>query len=379
MAQDFALPAIPAWHADVAGATFSVGGQAQGMLFAPFQPAGGGGRFTPSGAATLAAGAERETDSGLMYSAQTSFQLYHDHFSGDNYGNDLVQKVYARTQTGLGSFEVGMNDGAAFALAVGGPTVDAEAGLDNPNATFFRNPQTGRSFGEAFSLNGAVEASYNDAKFSYYTPKLFGVQAGFSYTPAQVKGVLPFVDAAPKTDNHQDNLWETALSYQDSFGSLDVAFSGGAAFAHADAATKTPGHAGLTDWALGSRVSYPLDEEMKLSVGGSYHRTNAYTFDPGNVLADGTTRSTHLGVKLENGPWAFGLEYGNGAAGGAGQEPDLKLEGFGAALGVTINENWAGTFGWQELRYNRDNGTFYNGAGHLDLDALFLHLHFQVQ
>ena len=379
-AQDFGLDAIGPIDTEILGTTLTVGGAAQGTIFAPFQPKGkDSNKITPSGAATLNAALKQETDSGLTISLQTAFQLYHDRFSGDNYGNDLVQKVYGRVQTGLGNLEIGMNDGAAFALAVGGPTVDSEAGLDNPNATFSRNPDTGRSFADVFALNGAVEPSYNFAKISYYTPKLFGVQVGASYTPSQAKDVLPFVSSGPVKTNRQDSIWETAVRYDDSLGPFAVQLSGGAAFSHADKGTETPGHAGLTDWAMGSQLSYPINEQTKFSLGGSYHRSNAYAFDPTNVLSDGATRSTHFGMKLENGPWAFGLEYGNGAASGAGQDPDLKLQGYGAALGVTLNDNWAGTFGWQELRYNRDSGSFYTGQPRVDLDALFLHLHFQVQ
>ena len=68
-----------------------------------------------TGAASVNARLQRDYDSGLSLALKGTFEIYHDHLSGDNYGSDFVQKVYGTVQTGLGHIDVGMTDGAAYA------------------------------------------------------------------------------------------------------------------------------------------------------------------------------------------------------------------------------------------------------------------------
>lgn len=374
------LPGISPLDVRLGSYVLHVGGAAQGALSQSFQPASYGlAKSLVSGAASVTAGLERESDSGVVWGVKSAFQLWHDRLAGDNYGSDLVQKVYGQVQTGLGTVEVGMNDGAAFALSATGPVVDGEASLDNANVSFFRDPVSRGAFVSQFSLSSAVEPSFNYAKFSYYTPKLFGLQAGVSYTPSVAKYVLPFADTAPRAPGRQTGLWETAVQYDDSLGPFSVSLSGAAGFAHADAATRMADGQGLTDWAVGGEIGYPLSEEAMLRLGGAYRHANSYSFDIQSVYSDGATHSAHLSAKVEQGAWSFGLEYGNGATRApAAGAPALAVTGYEAALGYTLNANWLISTGWQQLRYSRDRGFFYNGDPHIRLNALFLHLHFQV-
>jgi len=376
----FAVPAmadgpgdwnITPYSTEVADWTLSVGGSANGTLFSSHQPADVDTSWV-SGAATLTSSLQRTSDSGLSLSLKTAFEIAHDKLSGDNYGSDLVQKVYGVVQTGLGRVELGMTDGAAYALSVTGPVVDGETSLDNPNATFYRDA-SGQAFINVFALNSAVESSLNYAKISYYTPRLFGVQIAASYTPSEGKGVLPFLSAGPHVANRQHSIWEAALSYSDDFGPLSVGFYGGFAFAHAVA--KTPGHAGLTDWGLGSEIDYNLNDDVKLSLGGAWRHANTYAFDINNALANGETTSAHLSAMLNYGSWLVGGEYGDGTADGA---PKLGVRGSEASIGYVFNNNLQATLGWQELRYNRDAGSFYSGTPRISMNAAFFHLRLHV-
>jgi hypothetical protein len=365
---------ISPWSTNLANVSLTVGGRAQGTVLTADQPAAAG-QTTASGAATLTMALQRDYDSGLTLALKGAFEIYHDRLSGDNYGDDFVQKVYAVAQTGLGRVEIGMTDGAAFALAVTGPVVDDETTLDNANATFFRDPSTGRAFVNVFALNSAVESSLNYAKLSYYTPRLFGVQLAASYTPSEGKDVIPFLSSGPRAPNRQESIWEAAVSYSDYFGPVSLGVYGGVMFAHADGATKTAGHEGLTEWGLGSEIDYNLNDDVKLAVGGAFRRSNAYAFDINDVLANGETSSAHLSATLSTGPWIVGGEYGEGTAEGA---PKLGVRGVSASVGYVFNANLQATLGWQQLRYNRDNGTFYNGAPRIRMDAAFLHLRLHV-
>jgi hypothetical protein len=126
---------------------YSIGGQAYGSAYTADQPSAAGlDKTGVTGAASLNARLQRDYDSGLSLSLKGTFEIYHDQLSGDNYGSDFLQKLYGSAQTGLGRIDVGMSDGAAYALSITGPTVDPEVTIDNSNATFFRDPSTKRAF-----------------------------------------------------------------------------------------------------------------------------------------------------------------------------------------------------------------------------------------
>jgi hypothetical protein len=121
-----------------------------------------------------------------------------------------------------------------------------------------------------------------------------------------------------------------------------------------------------------------VDEDLKLSLGAAYRESNAYTFNLNNVFADGTTRALHASTSATYGSWIVGFELVDGVADGALSSPSLDLHGYEASLGFVLNSNLQATAGWQELRYTRSSGTFYNGTRKIGLDGFFLHLDFHV-
>jgi hypothetical protein len=349
---------------------YKVGGQLQGSVFDADQP----GTFSKTGgtgAAQLNTSIERDYDSGLSLALKGQFELFHDRLSGDNYGSDLVAKVYGSAQTGLGRIDVGMADGAAYALAIVGPTVNGEVSVDNPNATFFRDPSTGgRAFINVFALNSAVESSLNYDKISYYSPRLFGLQNAASFTPSEAKIVIPFANNGPNVPNRQRFMWEGAVNYSDSFGPVTLGVSGGIILGHND--TKTPGHAGLTDWGVGSEADWNIDDDTKLAIGGAYRQANSYAFDINNVFAAGATQSMHLSTVLTRGSWSIGGEFGNGTADGSLGAPTLGVHAYTVDAAYAVNTNLQISGGWQKLNYH-STGAFYNGAPRIEMDAVFLH------
>jgi len=261
-----ATPAWAAWddwsisplHGYLGDFSYSVGGQAQGTVFSANVP-GSFDQPNATGAAQVNASIQRDYDSGLSLALKGQFSIYHDHLSGDNYGSDFVAKAYFQAQTGLGRIEVGMADGAGYALALTGPTVNGEVAIDNPNAEFFIDPTTGQAFQGLFTLNSAVESSLNYAKISYYTPRLFGVQLAMSFTPSEGKEFLPFLNNGPSVPNRQRYIWEGAASYSDVFGPLTLSAYGAITVGHGE--HKTPGHAGLTEWGFGSQADWAINDD----------------------------------------------------------------------------------------------------------------------
>jgi hypothetical protein len=367
---------VSPWTGSYDNLTATIGGEAHGAVFGPWLPKGGpADQRWASGAADLSLKLQRDYDSGLTLALKSSFEVLRDRLSYDNYGGNLVQKVYAVAQTGLGSLEFGMTDGPGYVLSVTGPVVDEYVSLDNPNTTFFIDPSTGRPFIEAFNLETEVESSLNYAKFSYYTPRLFGIQIGVSYTPSEGREVIPFLNNGPHAPNRQKSIWETAVSYSQQFEDFSLGFYGSAAFGHGDG--KGANDAGLTDWGIGSEIDVPFGEEWKLAFGGSYRHTNTYGFEIYEAQNSADTEGAHLSTTLAWNDWTLGGEYSSGTTRTLG-EPKLGVRGFGVAAGYRINENLQATLGWQDLHYTRDTGTFYDGSQRIAMNALFLHLTFKV-
>ncbi|MGZ6007985.1 MAG: hypothetical protein ACXWLO_01730 [Rhizomicrobium sp.] len=357
---------------DLGDLTYSVGGQAYGSVFAADQPSAPGlDKSGATGAASINARLQRDYDSGLSLSLKGTFEIYHDKLSGDNYGSDFVQKAYGSAQTGLGRIDVGMADGAAYALSITGPTVNGEVTIDNSNATFFRDPSTGQAFPNVFALNSAVESSLNYAKVSYYTPRLFGVQIAASFTPSEGKDVIPFLNSGPHAPNRQTDMWEAAINYSDNFGPVTLGVYGGIILGHDDA--KTFGHKGLTDWGVGSQLDWDVTDDMKWSFGGAYRKADTYAFDINNAFSSGNTQSLHLSSTVTYASWSVGTEFGNGRTDGFLGAPTLGTHALLVDAAYAVNTNLQLTAGWEKLNYSRTSGTFYNGAPTIGMDAVFLH------
>ena len=369
--------ALDPWTGEFDSYTVTVGGEAHGTLFSPDLPkASGFDQHWASGLADLKLSIQRDYDSGMSIALKTGFELARDRLSYDNYGGNLVQKVYGLVQTGIGRAEIGMTDGAAYALSVTGPVVDDATSMDNANAGFFLDPTTGRDFTQVFALNSAVESSLNYAKFSYYTPRLFGIEVGVSYTPSEGREVIPFLNNGPGVANRQKSIWEGAASYSGTFGRTSVGAYAAAAFGHGE--RKTPGHAGLTEYGFGAEIDYDLNDDMKLAFGGAWRHANTYGFDIYDARTTGGTDSAHFSSTLTYGPWIFGGEYGRGTAGDDGFSPTIGVRGWQGSVGYVFNANWQLTAGWQDLRYTRDSGIFYNGAPAIGMNAVFVHLKLHV-
>lgn len=312
---------------------------------------------------------------GWRVGLRSSLNAYHDALSGDNYGNDFVEKLYLFLDAPWGRVELGQQDGAAYEMSVTGPLVDEEAALDDPDISFFRDPATGKALIDNYEVRGGVFATRNAAKISYYTPRLLGVQIGVSYTPHLVKEVLPFVATPPHIADRQDDIVEGAINYTGYFGNTSLGAYAGIAAGHN--ANATPGHDDLLDWGLGAELDYDFGGTV-LAVGGAWHQTNGYGFETEDVVSHGTSRAVHVSTTLTHGDWKIGLEYLKGVNDAAVGLPKRALSGYQVNAGYEINSNLELVAGWQHQRLTQSSGTFYNSGRALDLDAGYLHLRFHV-
>lgn len=356
----------PSW--DVSGVEIQAGGAAQGALFAQSQ----GGQKSASGLVTGNLRLRRIFDNGMILGGRGDFLLYRDALASDNYGGDTVQKLYLYLQTGFGRLDIGQQDGAAASLSLRGPVVDTKINLADRGITLFRDPQSGASLAGIFAPMIGVAASSNYAKLNYTTPRLFGVQAGLSFTPQAVRSPLPFTGNAAATPNGQQDIVETAISYTGFFA--DTALGLSAAYTHGTLKNGTPGFSDLSEWQVGAQIARTFSE-IKLSVGGGYRRTNAHLLNIGQVFSGRETGIAHLAASGEWGSWIFGAEYSLSNAEGPA---DYRIRGSQLTAAYKLNANLQIAAGWQWFRYRRDAGVFFNGLDHLKLDAGFLSLGYSL-
>ncbi|HUO92158.1 MAG TPA: porin [Rhizomicrobium sp.] len=359
-------------EADLGGWTASLGALAGGTLFTASDLVQQQGA---SLSVVLYPRLERTLDNGWDIGARGAILATHDRLAGDIYGNRTFEKAYLFAQTPYGRFEAGQDDGAAYRLSVTGPNVDDQVSIDNASTTFFRDPTTGRAFIDIFRLRTPVFASSNDAKFTYVSPRWFGIALSGSYTPYDAHGGLPFVSRGHGGPDRQQNLIEGAVSYQGAWNALSYGFYGGAVFGRN--ADRTDGHANLRDWGLGGEAEESFDG-VKLAFGGGWRQSNAYAFDIADARESGHTQSWRLSTTATKGPWIAGFEYAGGRADAAMPGPGVEQHGFEASVGYVLNSNLQLTCGWQGLAFRRSSGVFFNDAPNVTLNAGFLHLRLHV-
>jgi outer membrane protein OmpU len=364
----------PQW--EIGNTEIQLGGLAAGALFTASQEGGPAhGDFDHTGASGLLTGnirLRKILDNGMVLGARSDVLIYHDALSGDNYDNDTIEKLYLFAQTGFGRVEIGQQDGAAYQIGLTGPIVDREVSLENRNISLFRDPTTGDDFANFFESAINVYSTSNYAKINYVSPRLFGIQAGLSFTPNTVRSPLPFTGNPSDDPNQQQAIWEMALGYTGYFSNVAVGLSG--AFAHGSVKNRTPGFADLYDWSLGTQIAYTMDD-VKLSAGGGYRVTNSYLLDIEEALAHGETRMLHLSAMAERGSWLLGVEYSNaGIEGPVG----YRILGYQITAGYKLNTNLQLSAGWQWYDYRRSVGTFYNGLPTISLNAGFLSLGYSL-
>jgi hypothetical protein len=350
----------------VGDAELSLGGAAEGALFAARQP---GNEAQASGIVRFSPVLKRTYDSGFSWSLNTTLQAS-DPLSRGRYDGDVLEKAYAETRLFVGTVRLGLTDGAAYDLSVTGPR--AGLSLDDAQTTFFADPASGRALARMFALRTPVSGSSNYAKIVVESTDLLGVQVAISFTPSEGKNVLPFLAAGPQVPGRQAAMWEGALRYSDSLGPVNWVASAGGVFARAE--HKLPGQHGLVDFGFGLRGDYPVNDTLTLSLGGSWRRSNAYAFDINRAFGDATTSALDVSGGATYGNWAVVLEYGDGQTDAIAGAPRLGLAGKQASLRYAFDDSFAVSTGWQHLNYSRDIGAFYDGSRRLSLNAWFVQL-----
>jgi predicted porin len=351
----------------------TAGGLAGGALSWSWQQggpsdSGGHDRAQASGELRSWLRVQRTFDNGMMLGLRTDLLLAHDRLSGDIYDNDTFERLFLYWQMGFGRVEVGQQDGAAYTLALTGPEVDPLVSVEQRHISLFRNPVTGRDFGQFFKQVTAVQTSSNYAKINYLTPRILGIQFGASFTPETVRTPLPWTGNPQNNANEQHDIWELGASYTGYISGVALGLTAG--YAQGSQRENTIEGANLYDWSVGGELAYLLDD-TKISIGGAYRETNAWLLDVDQALRGARTGGEHLSATVENGPWRLGAETSVAHAAGP---VDYGITGFQATLGYQFTPAIELTGGWQWYHYARNAGVFTNGRPAIRMNAGYIGL-----
>ncbi|MEM8820488.1 MAG: porin, partial [Pseudomonadota bacterium] len=226
---------------------------------------------------------------------------------------------------------IGVNSGSLTAwIPFSGSAGNAASGTVATGADIFRGT-LGATFIENLRNNDA-------ARITYFTPRLAGVQVGFSYARD------PADDSNTQFDTNGviDNFIDFGANYVQSFGGFDVAVSGrwGVAF--------NPDGSNPQVFSAGANFGF-----AGVTIGGSWAEQNNGGTDDGQAF--------DVGISYETGPWGVSFTYFNGEnvdeenptnVFGNDEEIDQFLVGVTYALAKGVR---LGAFG-AYVDFEEDNG-----------------------
>lgn len=271
-----------------------------------------------------------KADAGFGYGAEIWLEadVEGDSTNGSDSDNQGVNasKTFLYVEGAWGRVEGGSNlgpdqtlkvDASSIARATGGIDGDWTYFANNTSANFFiATPDLPLNYG--YSRTGGTvglgdESQENLNKFTYYTPKWYGFQAGVSYIPSDQErgqrttsttrvnsgaGNTLTVNGGGVTISQAESIWVGGISYANTWDQLSLGVAVTGEMGDAEAA----GYEDLSAWQAGAKLGY-----MGFSVAGSYG-----TWGESLTLKTANTDDNHywtLGAAYEYGPFGVSVTY----------------------------------------------------------------------
>lgn len=238
-------------------------------------------------------------DNGIKFGADIQLE---GHIGESNAGVEFDEASLYVTGS-FGHFRLGKSDTAGNFMQFGAPQSLGPAvnftGISSGSLLSFipaENVHSNRRVGSEM-YRGTLGSTYvsntgeeTHGRISYFTPRLAGVQLGFSYAHESASMGIANLDGRQK-------YFDIGANYINNFVGFDVAVSGKWGISD----NKNDPDADPEYYGIGARLGYG-----GITVGGSW----AESYGSSNALTDG--QAYEVGASYETGPWAFSLNYLNG-------------------------------------------------------------------
>jgi hypothetical protein len=251
---------------------------------------------------------------------------------------DTMDEEYIFAFGDWGRIDFGGKDVASYVMFYGAP--NALPGYGSTQFNFGAGSATISGANGALHANAMAAGIQQDAnKFTYYTPRFFGLQFGVSYTPTvSLNGGSTFNSPPNATatcgftggagnaplcvsgQNQYVNGVSLSVNYVNKFGDLGIAASFGWDHAAYDVGIVNSGlNRTYNALAGGLQISY-----AGFTVGGSFG------WDNNGLISGNENLFWSAGIMYETGPWAASFTY----LGGTRRESVAALAGAGGAVGT---------------------------------------------
>jgi hypothetical protein len=262
-------------------------------------------------------------------------------FIANDYGLPGLAKGASGLPEGLGHFEIGAGNDAAYPSQFAPSSVSMSPGSRGIKDFIVTEGAAGASPGLGAALISSEPArSEAQSAISYFTPRFSGLQFGASYAPPRPEGAATAVSVL---QSGQDPTLRSDLvlgvSYLDSFQGIDIALSGGYRSASLPAASALDVElldqdAVLERYSVGTSIGF-----SGLRLGGFYARE----------AGDGpiSVQSWDAGISYATGPWTIGVDYLRSAFAdtrGLGSESPDELHTLQAGLTYSVGTGIVASF-----------------------------------
>ena len=248
-------------------------------------------------------------DNGIKFRAQAELEI------SEHSRTDIIDEVYVNVSGSFGQLRLGQDDSVGWLMLAGysgswatqvGQNLSFDSGewVDGVGARRI-TPIVGMAF------DGDAE------KLSYVSPRVSGLQVGFSFTPDTAE----HVDGSFATTTGNHNVITGAINFDTKFGETGV--GGGVAYATAKRGEGTSGK-DPKDWAVALRTDF-----------GPARVAGAYRYWPNSKH-----RIFDVGVRYKMGANSFSLTYANGQYHGstaeAKEEQTAAMLSYARQLGAGV-------------------------------------------
>ena len=247
-----------------------------------------------------------QLDNGLVVGARIELE-------GETSADQIDETFMFFEHVRYGRLEAGQTKSAANKMFYGAPDPVPGFGFNSPT---FNTIQPG--FNTALSNTYIqIGASGDEEKLTIFTPQMYGVQFGISYTPNGCEASTAAPACVPAGDGFQNKqnigrmskVVEMALSYTESFGDFDLGAYAGGGFGRVEQNGVNGEFQNRKQWGLGWVGSY-----AGVTLGMSYRwdnvgfRRGTLGNDPLN-LQPTTQQDFNIGAVYQFGPWTVGAQY----------------------------------------------------------------------